>query len=905
MSGPNVLGYRSLDLPYYESSAMQSRSLPAVGLVTGFLAMTGFMLWNVTITSRNPTVSYNSNLMTSMRTAQLGATLGNTARVQRVGVDAPLSKASHSVDAVYATRTMRHPPDAPMMMSSKDETVLASPMSQWERTLFMVGIVVAGVVGVFVGRRSQDRIAMATYMVEPAFAHAKSRPRSRVLQATAQELTHDEKKDVLKEFGLNEKGATDVLKNEELTELLLRMGETFGASKLLYSAVTKAQTDAHRELLGQYIKDEKIATAQQLDCALAFLTETPNVVAGDPTFEKESGVGVIVTDEEIIDAVAKAFEENKAKILEDRYQYNFGFMLGRLLKADHIKWADSAKLKQEVEKQTLAVLGPKTEADEQAGKKKKKKKAKPQAKQPKVKKPSAAELAAEKEAGLLAMMTEAADAATSSFLYNPRLCRITELLDNAAQGVFPDEDQEYVVGGWIRTTRDQRAMTFMEINDGSGPTGLQIVLEPNTCPDLEEFRKLGAGYGACIEATGKVVKSPAAGQLIEMKGTSIKLIGPVADGFPLAKTATSLENLRLYPHLRVRTNVMACVMRVRNEASFAIHKFFKDRHFQYVHTPVLTSNDCEGAGECFTVSTLLGQPNPDYSKDFFGSKAMLTVSGQLNVETYAAGLTNVYTFGPTFRAENSNTSRHLAEFWMVEPEVWFIDQKGLMDLAEDFLRYCIAHVLKECQADILYLSQYHQRMEEERTQEEGQRTLEGTLVERLVGIVSEPFGRVTYTEAIDILKKEAEEGKVTFEDMDLHWGMDMGSEHERYLAEQVFKKPVIVTNYPAEIKSFYMKQSEDGKTVAGMDILVPSIGEIIGGSVREDDFDKLVALAKSKGMSDADIESLSWYTDLRKYGSAPHGGFGLGFERLLLLCTGMLNIRDVIPFPRYPGGISC
>lgn len=295
----------------------------------------------------------------------------------------------------------------------------------------------------------------------------------------------------------------------------------------------------------------------------------------------------------------------------------------------------------------------------------------------------------------------------------------------------------------------------------------------------------------------------------------------------------------------------------------------------------------------------------DWSKEFFGAKAMLTVSGQLNVETYAAALTNVYTFGPTFRAENSNTTRHLAEFWMVEPEMWFSDLEDLMNVAEDFLKYCIAYVLKECQAELLFLDEYHARVEAERPKEEDSRRNEGSLVERLTGIVSQPFGRITYTEAIDMLQKEVASGTADFVDSEITWGMDLGSEHERYLAERMFKRPVIVTNYPSDIKSFYMKQSEDGTTVQGMDILVPAIGEIIGGSAREDNFDRLVALARKKGMSDKDIEGLAWYTDLRKYGSAPHGGFGLGFERLLLLCTGMLNIRDVIPFPRYPGGISC
>eukprot|EP00668_Euglena_longa_P046576 GGOE01062261.1.p1 GENE.GGOE01062261.1~~GGOE01062261.1.p1 ORF type:complete len:915 (-),score=214.20 GGOE01062261.1:93-2621(-) len=725
----------------------------------------------------------------------------------------------------------------------------------------------------------------------------------------AMSASSDNNKEILKKFGLNEKGATDALKNVELTNLLITLDQKFGASKLLYHVATKAQTDVHRDLLGQYIKDQKIASAQQLDAALHFLKENPVVVAGDPAFEQEAGVGICVSDDEIKVAVAAALEADKTNVLEERYQYNFGGLLGQLKKSGKTKWADAAKVKDELEQQTAALLGPKTEEDLQGGKKKKPK-AKPQETTEKVKKPSAEEIQSAKEVEARLKMSEAADAALRAFLYKPRIARIQDLLVEAAAGKFPDETQDVVVAGWIRTTRDQRAMVFVELNDGSGPGSLQVVLEPQHCPELESFKKQGAGYGACVEVVGKVVKSPAKGQLIEMSGSAIRLLGPVAEGFPLAKTALPIEVLRSYPHLRIRTNVMSCVMRIRNACSYAVHKFFQERGFQYVHTPILTSNDCEGAGECFTVTTLAGQPAmgrtpPEWAADFFGNKAMLTVSGQLNVETYAAGLTNVYTFGPTFRAENSNTTRHLAEFWMIEPEVWFIDRPALMDLAEDFLKYCVAHVLKECQADLLYLDQYHSRVEEDRPKDEDARKNTGSLIERLVHMVSEPFGRVTYTEAIEILKDHSAKGLVTFAEADIHWGMDMASEHERYLAERVFAKPVIVTNYPSEIKSFYMKQSEDGRTVEGMDILVPTIGEIIGGSTREDNYDRLLALMRKKGMTEKDIESLQWYTDLRKYGSAPHGGFGLGFERLLLLCTGMLNIRDVIPFPRFPGGIAC
>jgi asparaginyl-tRNA synthetase len=721
--------------------------------------------------------------------------------------------------------------------------------------------------------------------------------------------TDDHTLQILKKFGLNDKGATDVLKNSELTNVLVTLDQKFGASKLLYTAATKAETDAQREVVGEYIRDQKIHTVQQLDAALGYLKEHPTAGAGDKALEQEAGIGVVVSDKEIEATVRAGLDGDRDTLMEERYQYNFGALLGQLRRT--IKWADAVKVKEELDRQSAALLGPKTEEDLQGGKKKKPK-PKPAAAAPvdKPKKLSAEETVAAHEAELAAKMTEAAVKTFKTNLYRPRFHRVRDLLEAAERGEFPDAAQPVTVAGWIRTTRDQRAMVFVELNDGSGPGSLQIVLEPETCPNLDEFKKHGAGYGACIEVVGTVVKSPGRGQLIEMKGSGVRLLGAVAEGFPLAKAALPMDVLRSYPHLRVRTNVMGCVMRIRNVCAFAIHKFFQDRGFQYVHTPILTSNDCEGAGECFAVTTLAGQPAmgktpPDWAADFFGCKAMLTVSGQLNVETYAAGLGNVYTFGPTFRAENSNTTRHLAEFWMVEPEVWFIDRLGLMDLAEDFLKYCVASVLKDCQADLLYLDQYHLRMEEEARRDEGARRFVGSLIERLTRMVAEPFGRITYTEAIEILREHQAKETVKFVESNIEWGMDLASEHERYLAERVFQKPVIVTNYPSAIKSFYMKQSEDGRTVEGMDILVPTIGEIIGGSTREDDYDRLVGLMRAKGMSEKDVESLAWYTDLRRYGSAPHGGFGLGFERLLLLCTGMLHIRDVVPFPRFPGSLQC
>uniref|UniRef100_A0A7S1JAC4 asparagine--tRNA ligase n=1 Tax=Eutreptiella gymnastica TaxID=73025 RepID=A0A7S1JAC4_9EUGL len=809
-------------------------------------------------------------------------------------------------------------------------TVNVNMESSRSNFVFATAMAIMGIGGVIIGRLSktqksampfvevdlaggsQESIAMCAYQSQIGRAQRAARSQRQSVTCASSlsdiqvpELTVEEKKAILMQgFGLNDKGATDALKNEELVDTLLRLNEKFGASKLIYAAATKGTTDEHRELLGQYIKEEKIKSANQLDSALNFLKEKPNVVFGDAEFEHETGVGIEVSEDDIVKYVSEIIESNKAEIVEDRYQFNVGLLLAALRKTDYIKWGDPQKMKAELDKQILALLGPKTAEDNAAGKKKKEK-AKPAAEKPK--KQSAADLAAQQEAEVKAALAKAAEDVLNSFLYKPRCARIQTMIDEASKGNIPDEKQDIKVAGWIRTLRDQVKFMFVELNDGSGPTGLQIVVTPEMCPGMEAFRETRAAYGACIEVTGVIVKSVGKGQLIEMQAKEIKVLGEVGEGFPLAKTALPVEVLRMYPHLRVRTNVMACVMRIRNAASFAIHKFFQERNFQYVHTPILTSNDCEGAGECFSVTSGALSEDMDWSKEFFASKAMLTVSGQLNVETYAAGLTNVYTFGPTFRAENSNTTRHLAEFWMVEPEMWFSDLDDLMNVAEDFLKYCIAYIMKECPAELLYLEQYHERVEKEQASEgkADARKYEGKLTERLMGIVAQPFGRVTYTEAIDLLKKEVESGRAQFAEPNIEWGMDMASEHERYLAEVMFKRPVIVTNYPAKIKSFYMKQSEDGSTVQGMDILCPTIGEIIGGSAREDNFDRLVALAKEKGMSDKDIESLSWYTDLRKYGSAPHGGFGLGFERLLLLCTGMLNIRDVIPFPRYPGNIQC
>lgn len=472
--------------------------------------------------------------------------------------------------------------------------------------------------------------------------------------------------------------------------------------------------------------------------------------------------------------------------------------------------------------------------------------------------------------------------------------RVKDLLKRGAQAV----GEIITVCGWAQTVRaaNKGKILFVVITDGSCTQALQCVIDSNI-PGFAEASNCG-GTGASFSLLGKVVESPGAGQSVELVVQSAEVLGKVYGGdngevggkyYPLSKKGHSAEHLRDHAHLRPRVRSYAATHRVRNTMAFATHKFFFERGFQYVHTPLITASDCEGAGEMFAVTTQLpkdhskkGKIDVDYSKDFFGKPAGLTVSGQLNVETHACGLSDCYTFGPTFRAEDSHTSRHLAEFWMIEPEICFADLKDDADLAEDYLKFCVHSALTECGDELELLEKIPNG--------------DSMLRERLQGIVEKPFARKTYTECIKILLAEVAKGAVKFEES-VEWGMDMGSEHERYLAEKFVKGPLIVTNYPKGIKAFYMKLDEDGKTVSAMDILVPRIGEIIGGSVREDRYDVLVERAKEVGI---DPKDLSWYLDLRKYGSVPHAGFGLGFERLIMLVTGLENIRDVIPFPRYP-----
>lgn len=424
------------------------------------------------------------------------------------------------------------------------------------------------------------------------------------------------------------------------------------------------------------------------------------------------------------------------------------------------------------------------------------------------------------------------------------------------------------VKGWVRTVRDQKNFAFVEINDGSSLACLQVVVS-DMPPELST--------GCSVSVTGKIVESAGAKQPVEMKADTLTILGLCdPESYPLQKKRHSFEFLRTIAHLRPRTNTQGAVARVRNALAFATHRFFQERGFLYVHTPVITASDCEGAGEMFRVSTLpLGEK--DLAKDFFGKEAFLTVSGQLNGETFACGLSDIYTFGPTFRAENSNTSRHLAEFWMIEPEMAFADLKDNMDTAEAYLKYCLKHLLEEQIDDLKFFDEF----------------VEKGLINRLENVVSHDFVRLSYTEAIDILNRSGRQFAFPHA-----WGVDLQSEHERYLAEEHFKKPVILTGYPKDIKAFYMRLNEDGKTVAAMDVLVPKIGEIIGGSQREERLDFLEARIEESKLPK---EAYWWYLDLRRFGSVPHAGFGAGFERLVLFATGMENIRDIIPFPRYPG----
>jgi asparaginyl-tRNA synthetase len=442
-----------------------------------------------------------------------------------------------------------------------------------------------------------------------------------------------------------------------------------------------------------------------------------------------------------------------------------------------------------------------------------------------------------------------------------------------------------VVRGWIKTRRDSKAgLSFLAVNDGSCFGDLQVVA-PSDLPNYEG-EILHLTTGAAIEAEGELVESKGKGQTVEVKASRVTLVGGVEDPdtYPVPAKRHTFEYLREQAHLRVRTNTFGAVARVRHCLANATHRFFHDNGFYWVHTPIITASDCEGAGEMFRVSTLDAVNPPrgengsaDFSQDFFGREAFLTVSGQLNVETYCQALGKVYTFGPTFRAENSNTSRHLAEFWMIEPEIAFADLNDDIDLAEAYLKYLFDAVLTERADDMEFFDQ---------------RIAKGT-IERLRGIIDSSFERITYTEAVDILTKSGERFEFPVE-----WGKDLQSEHERYLTEKHFEKPVAVMDYPRDIKAFYMRQNDDGRTVAAVDVLAPGIGEIIGGSQREERLDRLDARLDEMGMP---REDFWWYRDLRKYGTTPHAGFGLGFERLIQFVTGMANIRDVIPFPRTPG----
>lgn len=447
-----------------------------------------------------------------------------------------------------------------------------------------------------------------------------------------------------------------------------------------------------------------------------------------------------------------------------------------------------------------------------------------------------------------------------------------------------DFNKQITIKGWIRSVRDQKLFAFINLNDGSQASGLQIVATKDKTTDYDTIIPQ-LTVGTSLEVTGNLIESPAEGQRFELQAEKINLIGTCpADEFPLQKKRHSFEFLRTIAHLRARTNTFGAVARIRNALAFATHKFFQERNFLYIMTPIITGSDCEGAGQMFQVTTLNFNELPkndqgkiDFTKDFFAHPTFLTVSGQLNVETYCCALGDVYTFGPTFRAENSNTSRHLAEFWMIEPEIAFADINDDMDLAEAYLKYVFTYLFENCASDMEFFDKF----------------IEKGLIERLKNVINNPFERITYTQAIELLEKATKK----FE-FPVKWGCDLQSEHERYLTEEHFKKPVIVTGYPKEIKAFYMRQLEDNKTVAAMDVLVPGIGELIGGSQREE---RLDVLEKRLKELDLNKEDYWWYLELRKYGTVPHAGFGVGFERLVQFATGMENIRDVIPFPRYPG----
>jgi asparaginyl-tRNA synthetase len=434
--------------------------------------------------------------------------------------------------------------------------------------------------------------------------------------------------------------------------------------------------------------------------------------------------------------------------------------------------------------------------------------------------------------------------------------------------------------GWVKTRRDGKNVHFIQLNDGSSPTDLQVVLDEGVVSPEVVAR---ITTGACLSVDGELVASPGKGQAVELKARTLVVHGAAnPEEYPLQKKKHNLETLRPLGHLRARTNTFGAVFRVRNVLARAIHKFFQDRGFIYIHTPIISSSDAEGAGSMFQVTTLDLEraAQPEFAQDFFGTRTFLTVSGQLEAEILAHAFANVYTFGPTFRAENSNTPRHLAEFYMIEPEMAFCDLNGDQDLAEAFLKSLVEQVLAECRPDLEFLSKWY----------------EPDLFKNLEGVLAGSFERISYTEAINLLQKS---GK-TFE-FSTEWGSDLQSEHERYLTEELFKKPVIVTNYPRGIKAFYMRSNDDDKTVAAMDVLVPRIGEIIGGSQREDRHDLLLEKIRAHAASGMKEEAYWWYLDLRRFGGVEHAGFGMGFERMMMYLTGMKNIRDVIPFPRTPG----
>jgi len=447
----------------------------------------------------------------------------------------------------------------------------------------------------------------------------------------------------------------------------------------------------------------------------------------------------------------------------------------------------------------------------------------------------------------------------------------------------PPTGEKVEVAGWIRTRRDTGGFSFLEVNDGSCLANIQVIADKDLVNYEQDIKRLTTGCSVRIEGT--LQASPAKGQAVELLAGRVEVVGWAdPETYPLQKKRHSFEFLREITHLRPRTNALGAVARVRSRLSFAVHTFFQERGFIQVHTPIITTSDCEGAGEMFQVSTTRphgGTGKAEAAEEFFGRRAGLTVSGQLQAEVYALAMGDVYTFGPTFRAENSNTSRHLAEFWMIEPEMAFCDLRGNMRLAEEMLKYCLTDVMDNCAEDMELFDRF----------------IEKGLLEKLRGVTGQDFAHITYTEAVERLQGC---GK-TFE-FAVQWGIDLQSEHERYLSEEVYKRPLIVTDYPAAIKPFYMRVNDDGKTVAAMDILVPGIGEIVGGSQREERYDVLEVRMRAAGI---DPVEYSWYLDLRRYGSVPHAGFGLGFERLVQFVTGMANIREVIPFPRTPGFAPC